>query len=362
MRYRVERDEYGEVKVPLQAYFGVGSQRSKDLFQITKHGINRQMIRSLAWIKKSAAKANCDCGNLDEKRENAISLACDEIINGRLHGQFVTDLVQGGSGIAMNINANEVIANRANELLGGEKGQYDIVHPVHHVNLNQDDITVVLMASKFSTNRLVKKLLTEAKKLLNAIEDKVREYNLDNSEYSFGQEILMLADTLEKDIKRVNNRVSSLLEVNLTIPNLISENDVFVKKYIKYLSQFVGENIKHTTNPLSFNRSLDDIGQISYTLKALMSNVAKGANDLLMFAKQGKVKLEYEAYQTIEVVNQISFYVMGNDLTIQRAIEAGELDKNIYIPIIFACLFEMVNLIRRTIRTYRERVIELMRL
>lgn len=358
MRYRVEKDAFGEVKVPLQAYFGGGSQRSKDLFQITKHSINRQMIRSFAWIKKSAAKANCDCGNIDARIENAISLACDEIINGRLHGQFVTDLVQGGSGIAMNINANEVIANRANELLGGEKGKYDIVHPDYHVNLNQDDIGVVLMASKFSTNRLTKKLLTEAKKLLNALEEKVNEYNLNTNEYSIGQEILNIANNIEKDIKRVTTRLSPLLEVNVTIPNLISENDVFTKKYIKYLSTFVGENIKHTPNPMSFHRSLDDIGQISYSLKAMMSNIAKGAGDLEVFAKQGRIKLEYDAIMTIEVVKQISYYVMGNDLTIQRSVEAGEIDKNIFIPIIFACLFEMINLTRRTIRTYRERVIE----
>ena len=358
MRYRLEKDAFGEMRVPLQAYFGVGSQRSKDLFQITKHGLNRQMIRSFAWIKKSAAKANFDCGNIDSRIENAISLACDEIINGRLHGQFVTDLVQGGSGIAMNTNANEVIANRANELLGGEKGKYDIVHPDNHVNLNQDSITVVLMASKFSTNRLTKKLLTETKKLLNAINDKVNEYNLDKSTYSFGQEILTLANTLERDIKKVTQNLASLLEVNVTIPNVISENDVFTKKYIKYLSQYVGENIKQIKNPIMFNRSLDDISQVSYSLKALMSNVAKGAGDLELLAKEGRIKLEFDAIMTIEVVKQISFYVMGNDLTVQRSVEAGELDGNIYIPIIFACLFEMINLTRRIIRIYRERAIE----
>src|SRR5690554_101537 len=205
MRYRLEKDAFGEMRVPLQAYFGGGSQRSKDLFQITKHGLNRQMIRSFAWIKKSAAKANFDCGNIDARVENAISLACDELINGRLHGQFVTDLVQGGSGIAMNMNANEVIANRANELLGGEKGKYDKVNPDNHVNLNQDSINVVLMASKFSTIRLIKKLITETKKLLTSINEKVNEYELGKGAYSFGQEILALASNLERDVKRVTS-------------------------------------------------------------------------------------------------------------------------------------------------------------
>lgn len=358
MRYRIEKDKYGEMRVPLEAYFGANSQRSKDLFQITKHGLIRQMIKAFAAIKKSAAKANNDCGNIDSVVENAISLACDEILNGRLHGQFVTDLVQGGSGIAMNSNANEVIANRANEILGGEKGKYDLVHPENHVNLNQDSINVVLMASKFSTARLIKKLLTECKKLLTSINDKVNEFELEKDAYSFGQEILTLANNLERDIKRVTQALTGLLEVNVTIPNIIGENDVFTKKYIKYLSQFVGENIKQVKNPIVFERSLDDVGQTSASLKSMMSNIAKGAGDLLLLHNNGRINLDDDAIMTIEVVKQISFYVMGNDLTIQRSVESGELDKNIYIPIIFACLFEMINLTRRVIRVYRERAIE----
>lgn len=358
MRYRLEKDQYGEKRVPLEAYFGAGAQRSKDLFQIAKHGLNRQMIKAFASIKKSAAKANNDCGNIDASVENAISLACDELLNGRLHGQFITDLVQGGSGIAMNMNANEVIANRANELLGGEKGKYDKVHPENHVNLNQDSINVVLMASKFSTVRLIKKLITETKKLLTSINEKVNEYELGKGAYSFGQEILALASNLERDMKRVSSSLTNLLEVNVTIPNVISEDDVFTKKYIKYLSQFIGENIKQIKNPIVFERSLDDVSQASASLKSMMSNVAKGAGDLLLLHEKGRLKLDDDAIMTIEVIKQISFYVMGNDLTIQRSVESGELDKNIYIPIIFACIFEMINMIRRAIRVYKESTIQ----
>lgn len=358
MRYRIEKDEYGEVKVPIEAYYGASAQRSKDLFQITKHGLIRQMIKTFAAMKKSAAKANLDCEYLDAKVENAISLACDEITNGRLHGQFVTDLVQGGSGIAMNINANEVIANRANELLGGEKGKYDMICPENHVNLNQDHINTVLMANKFSAVRLTKKLITEAKKLYASITDKVNEYNLDKASYSFGQEILTLANNLERDMKRVSATLPNLLEVNVSIAGSILEDSNFVKKYIKYLNQYIGESIKQIKNPLVFERSLDDLVQTSSSLKSMMSNIAKGAGDLMVFNINKKIKLDSDAIMVIEVVKQISFYIMGNDQTIQRAVESGEIDTNIYIPIIFACLFEMINLIRRAIRTYREKVIE----
>jgi aspartate ammonia-lyase len=316
------------------------------------------MIKAFAAMKKSAAKANSDCGFLDPKIENAISLACDEITNGRLHGQFVTDIVQGGSGIAMNHNANEVIANRANELLGGEKGKYDLVHPEVHVNLNQESLNAVLMAFKFTTVRLIKKLLTETKKLITIINEKIDIFKNDEATYSLSEEILPLVNNLEKDSKKLSNILSELLEVNVTIPNKITEADIFTKRFIKYLTQFVGEAIKQSKKPIIFARSLSDISQTSALLKSMMSNIAKGATDLLLLQNDNKIKLGYDAIMTIEVVKQISFYILGNDLTIQVAVESGQLDNNIYIPIIFACLFEMINLMRRTIRTYRERTIE----
>ena len=122
MRYRIEKDLLGQRQVPAEAYYGIETLRGKENFEITKRGICRQMIKALAIVKKAAAKANVDALNIDEKVGKAIMLACDEILNGRLHGQFVTDLIQGGAGTSMNMNANEVIANRANELLGGKKG------------------------------------------------------------------------------------------------------------------------------------------------------------------------------------------------------------------------------------------------
>lgn len=162
MRYRFEEDSLGKVQIPAEAYYGIGAFRSKELFQITKHGLCRQMIKAFSVIKKSAAKANLDLGLLPADVAEAISLSCDEIINGRLHGQFVTDVIQGGSGASMNSNANEVIANRANEMLGGEKGKYNFVNP-KHVNLGQNTGDVVLLAGKITTIRLTKKLLAEAK-------------------------------------------------------------------------------------------------------------------------------------------------------------------------------------------------------
>ena len=124
MKYRIEKDELGELQVPLEAYYGIQTLRSKNNFEIAKRPISRQMIKALAIIKKAAAKANTDAGFISKEVNEVIALSCDELLNGRLHGQFITDLVQGGAGSSMNMNANEVIANRANEMLGGQKGKY----------------------------------------------------------------------------------------------------------------------------------------------------------------------------------------------------------------------------------------------
>src|SRR5690554_6574609 len=175
MRFRVEHDALGEKKVPAEAYYGIQTLRSKENFQITKRGLSRQMIKALATVKKAAAKANYDAGLLSKEVSDAICLSCDEILNGRLHGQFVTDAIQGGAGTSMNMNANEVIANRANEMLGGKKGEYRFVHPINHVNCGQSTNDVVPTASKIAMIRLTKKSLVEMKKLSNAYIDRASE-------------------------------------------------------------------------------------------------------------------------------------------------------------------------------------------
>ena len=124
MKYRIEKDSIGEIKIPAEAYYGINTLRAKDNFDITKRSMPRQIIKALAIVKKAAAKANEDTDNLESNIAKAIIMACDEILNGKLHGQFLTDLIQGGAGTSLNMNANEVIANRANEILGGKKGRY----------------------------------------------------------------------------------------------------------------------------------------------------------------------------------------------------------------------------------------------
>ena len=359
MRYRIESDALGEKQIPAEAYYGIGSLRSKEAFEITKHGLLRQMIKAFASLKKAASRANLESGFLDKKIANAIALSCDEILNGRLHGQFVTDLVQGGLGLAMDKNANEVIANRANEMLGGEKGNYEFVS-LKDVSLNQFSQDNIIVAGKISAIRLTKKLLVEAKKLSNAFENHQKDLNFPNINKAWDALNLVF----EKDMKRVEEALIPLKFIPVYFDATKSEelNSVFSKKYCKHLIQSSGEDLEVAKNTIENRRNLDGFAWLSSALKQMIMNLSKMATDLELMHQQNKLSLpvieENDPFGALEVIKQISFYIMGNDLTVARAIEAGELDENHYQPIIFACLFESINIIRRAIRTLREQVIE----
>lgn len=362
MRYRIEQDNLGEKKVPAEAYYGIGSLRSKETYQITKHGIIRQMIKSFANIKKTAAKTNSDMGYLNKDVAEAIFLSCEEILNGRLHGQFITDVVQGGYGFAMNTNANEVIANRANELMGGEKGKYDLVR-LEDVNLNQDNYEMVLLAGKLSIIRLTKKLLTEGKKLCNALADKIEAYKLSRADFSLGQQFQAFYEILEKNMKRITSGMNGVLEVAVSARHLPPEQEeLYVRKFMKYLVQYSGEAVFQTKNILENKQNLDAISWTSVALKVLISDLSKIAVDLKLLEEQGKIKIpdiDPAGHDVVlDMVQQVSFYIMGNDLTIARSVEAGKLERNAYLPIIFACYFESCNMVRRVMRVLRENVIE----
>lgn len=356
MRYRLEKDALGERQLPAEAYYGIHTLRSKEAFQITKHGICRQMIKAFAIIKKASAQANYDVGRLEKNKTEAISLSADEILNGRLHGQFVTDVLQGGGGISMNLNASEVIANRANEMLKSEKGNYEIVSPINDLNLSQNPSEVVLLAGKMSAVRLTKKLLTELKKLTNAF------YEAGNRNSDIKEDFNRFSKVLERYYKLLDNVKDNLLEISPINSDLT--DSIYNKKFVKYISQYTTESFVLSKNQDVVSFNLDNFVILSSTLQALISNLSKASNDIHHLSELGKITLPKVIDMTdnneavLELVKQVSYYTMGNDLTVSRAIEDGKMDRNNYQPIIYACLFESINLIRRTIRTLREELIE----
>lgn len=381
MRYRIERDSLGERQVPAEAYYGIETLRGKENFEITKRGICRQLIKALAIVKKAAAKANIDAGNISEKVGKAIMLACDEILNGRLHGQFVTDLIQGGAGTSINMNANEVIANRANELLGGRKGDYDFVHPNDHVNFGQSTSDVIQTAGKIAVVKQLKKLQVELKKLYNSYLDKAEEFKdviktgrthlQEALPITLGQEFYAYASALNRDIKRIDTAIDALLEVNLggtAIGTGLNANEKYCKKVILHLSKFSGEDVRIAKNLIDATRNLDAFGYASSMLKLLAIDLSKTASDLRLMASSGPNGFNEIILPNVqpgssimpgkfnpvipEVVNQVCFYVMGLDVTVTKAIEAGQLELNVFEPLILMSLFEEITTLRRAARTF----------
>ena len=220
--YRVEKDSIGTKDVPANVYYGVQSLRAAENFPITGLRMNPELIRSLAYIKKAAALTNLEAGLLNERIANAIVRACDEILAGKLREQFIVDPVQGGAGTSINMNANEVIANRAIELLGGVKGDYSLVNPNDHVNCGQSTNDVIPTAGKMTTLRLLKKLEAELDRLRAAFEDKSREFNhvikmgrtqmQDAVPIRLGQEFRAYADAVRRDTVRMGKAMDSAFE------------------------------------------------------------------------------------------------------------------------------------------------------
>jgi aspartate ammonia-lyase len=387
MRYRIETDSLGQLQVPAESYFGIQTLRGKDNFEITKRGINRQMIKALAIVKKAAARANADAGLLDEKIAKAITLTCDEILNGRLHGQFITDLIQGGAGMSMNMNANEVIANRANEMLGGEKGKYDFVHPLDHVNFGQSTNDVIPTAGKIATHRQTKKLIVELRKLEDSYEKKAEEFKdiikvgrthlQDALPITLGQEFGSYASALGRDIARVEGAMNGLLEINMgatMIGTGLNASPKYTKKVVQYIAKYSGEEFYGAKNLIDNTSHMDAFLWLSSSLKVLASNLSKTANDIRLMASGPSAGFSEVILPSIqpgstlipgkynpvvpEVVNQVAFYAMGLDFTITQAVEAGQLESNAFTPVILYALFESINSIRRAVRTFREKAVD----
>ena len=267
--YRVEKDSIGTKDVPANVYYGVQSLRAAENFPITGLRMNPELIRSLAYIKKAAALTNLEAGLLNERIANAIVRACDEILAGKLREQFIVDPVQGGAGTSINMNANEVIANRAIELLGGVKGDYSLVNPNDHVNCGQSTNDVIPTAGKMTTLRLLKKLETELDRLRAAFEDKSREFNhvikmgrtqmQDAVPIRLGQEFRAYADAVRRDTVRMGKAMDEMRSLNMggtAIGTGINADETYLRRIVPVLSEVsgmeltqAGDLIDSTQNP-----------------------------------------------------------------------------------------------------------------
>ena len=379
--YRVEHDSIGTKEVPEDVYYGVQSLRAAENFHITGLTMHPEIINSLAYIKKAAAITNCEIGLLNKKKGNAIVTACDEILAGRFRKDFIVDPIQGGAGTSLNMNANEVIANRAIEILGGQKGDYSIVNPNDDVNCGQSTNDVIPTAGKMTSLRLLGRLKTELLRLNEALCAKAEEFNhvikmgrtqlQDAVPIRLGQEFKAYSVAILRDIRRMDKAMEEMRTVNLggtAVGTGINADEAYLRRIVPNLSEVSGMELVQAFDLIDATQNLDSFVSVSGAVKACAVTLSKMANDLRLMSsgpRAGFNEINLPARQNgssimpgkvnpviPEVVNQVAFNIIGNDVTITMAAEAGQLELNAFEPIIFYCIFQSIDTLAFAVQTF----------
>src|SRR5438067_1979027 len=386
---RIEHDLLGDRAVPADAYYGIHTLRALENFPLTGPAISMysDLVTALACVKQAAAIANCELGLIDDRRSVAIRLACEEIREGKLHDDFVVDVIQGGAGTSSNMNANEVICNRALEILGQQKGEYQHLHPLDHVNLSQSTNDVYPTAVKLALQLGIKRLHTEMVALRHAFAEKALEFDdvlkvgrtqlQDAVPMTLGQEFSTYAVMLGEDEQRLKEAAELIREINLgatAIGTGINAHPDYAPLVTTRLSEVSGVQLMSAPNLVEATQDAGAFVQLSGVLKRVAVKLSKTCNDLRLLssgprAGLGEIDLPpMQAGSSImpgkvnpvipEVVNQIAFEVIGNDITVSFAAEAGQLQLNAFEPIIAHSLFKSVTHLTNGCLTLAERCVK----
>ena len=361
---RIEHDSIGQQAVPDDAYYGVQTLRAARNFYITGLSMHPELINSVALIKKSSAITNYEVGRLDKRRADAIVTACDEILEGKLHDQFIVDPIQGGAGTSLNMNANEVIANRAIELLGGKKGDYSIVNPNDHVNYGQSTNDVFPSCGRITTLKLLHRAQKQLERLFKALVDKAKEFDSvikmgrtqmqDAVPIRLGQEFRAYSMAIRRDISRFENAKREMSSLNLggtAIGTGLNADVQYLQKVVRNIALVSGLDLVQAYDLIDATQNLDGYVSVSGAVKTCAVNLSKMSNDLRLMSsgpRAGLGEINLPAKQNgssimpgkvnpviPEVVNQVAFNMIGNDMTVAMATEAGQLELNAFEPIIF---------------------------
>ncbi len=381
---RTEHDLLGNRQVPVEYYFGIQTMRAMENFHISRVRLLffPDLIAGLSMVKQAAAVANCELGLLEAEKCDAIVGACKEIKGGSLREHFVVDMVQGGAGTSTNMNANEVIANRALELMGLERGEYSVIHPNNHVNMSQSTNdaypTAVKLALLLSTRRLVEGV----RGTVDSLRAKGREFNhiikmgrtqlQDAVPMTLGQEFEAYAANIEEEVERLTQNSKLFLEVNMgatAIGTGINADPAYTPLCVKHLAQISGFEIKAADNLIEATNDTGAFVIYSSAVKRLAVKLSKLCNDLRLLSSGPRCGLNeinlppMQPGSTImpgkvnpvipEVVNQVAYKVFGNDLTVTFAAEAGQLELNVMEPIIVHSLFESIEMLCNAMETLR---------
>jgi aspartate ammonia-lyase len=376
MQTRTEHDMLGEMEVPADAYYGIHTLRAHENFDLSGTRLHPELICALAEVKKACALANLRTGHMDKRIADAVSGACDEIASGRLHDQFITDVFQGGAGTSANMNANEVIANRAIETLGGRKGDYDIVHPLDHVNLAQSTNDVFPTAVRLAAIRLLAPAGKAASELQRALQDKENKFASvlktgrtemqDAVPITLGQEFAAWAQAVQLDWWRLYKVEERLRQVNLggtAVGTGLNADRKYVYIVVGILREITGVPLARAENMIDITQNADVFVEVSGLIKAAAVNLAKIASDLRILSSGpkagiGEIKLPpLQAGSSImpgkvnpvatEAVSQAAFQMMANDHAIATAAMSGQLELNAFLPLLSHNLFQSLQLLHR---------------
>jgi len=388
-RTRSEHDLLGDRDVPYEFYYGIQTLRGLENFNISGIPISHHpdLILGLARVKMGAALANHELGLISDELKDAVVTACREIIDGRLHTHFVVDMIQGGAGTSTNMNANEVIANRALELLGHEKGEYKHCHPNNHVNLSQSTNDAYPTAMKLALIEANDKLVAVLEALIDSFHRKGREFAhiikmgrtqlQDAVPMTLGQAFDAYASTLSEEIDRLNQNVALFTEINMgatAIGTGINSDPDYPEAVLRHLRTITDRDLKLAPNLVEATQDTGSFVMYSAALKRLAVKLSKISNDLRLLSSGPRAGLNeinlppMQPGSSImpgkvnpvipEVVNQICFKVIGNDLTVTLAAEAGQLELNVMEPVIVQSLFESIEMLKNGMATLRLRCID----
>ena len=387
MQTRIEVDSLGEKKVPKDAYYGIQTLRAVENFPVSGIRIPTVFVQAYVMVKKAAATANMQVGWLDKKVGSAIIKACDETLNGRFVDQFVVDIFQAGAGTSFNMNVNEVLANRALELLGEEKGNYKIASPNDHVNMAQSSNDTFPTALHISTLIATQPLLTQLERLAEAFEKLGKKHTnviksgrthlQDALPVTIGQEFSAYAVAVRNARNQLEIRSKRLAELALgatAVGTGVNAHPKFKRIAISELSKMTGLKLRAAKNPFEALQSRNAIAAVSSSLKELALELIRIANDLRLLSSgptAGFSEIELPPVQPgssimpgkvnpvmVECLDMIAFQVVGNDLALSLAVQAGQLELNVMTPVMMHNVLQSIQMLTNYLPVFTSKCVE----
>jgi aspartate ammonia-lyase len=385
--FRIDRDSLGQVEVPSDAYYGPFTTRAKELYKVTGHKAHLNLIRAYVMIKKSAALANKELKVLEKNISDAIVKASDEILENKFLDQFVIDSVNSGAGTAVNMNCNEVIANRALEIIGKKKGDYDSINPNDHVNMSQSSNDTFPTAMHLAIMANLRETLSSLEKLIQSLHNKSAEFQgiikvgrthlMDALPVTLKSEFDSYAYSLELTRKEIIQTIEDLLFVGLggtAVGTGANAPKGYRQIVVKHLSEISGFDLKPSNNTYHFLQSRYDVARCSSALRNLALELTKMANDIRLMASgplAGLAEILIPAVHAgssimpgkvnpslAECLNMICFNIIGNDVSVAVAAQAGQFELNALLPGMLKCVLESTDMLKNFLPIFASKMID----